>query len=356
MTAGDRNALTDVPGIRVGHATRIGEGALTGTTVVLVPPGSVCAVDVRGGAPSTRDTAALDPRYGVRHPRAIVLTGGSSYGLSTAHGVLDWLAQQTGEEPLVPAAALFDLGRGGDFHAHPGPGIGVEAVLAAFSSGEHAAVAQGNVGAGTGAVNAEMKGGLGTASVVLPDRTVVAALVAMNAQGSSINPRDGLPYGHLAGASSRMQGDEIVPWQEFPLTPLGPDELLAGRERLEETVRSRLSRKPMNTVIGVIATNAALTHAQAHRLAGAAQDGLALAIQPAHCLGDGDTIFAVSTGASLVSDDSRVDGVLAAATGVTARALVHAVLAAESVTTPWGHITAYRELYPRALGVPHRGT
>jgi putative pantetheine hydrolase len=338
MTAGPLNALTDVPGIRVGHATRIGDGALTGTTCVLVPPASVCAVDGRGGAPSTRETAALDPRYGVRHPDAIVLTGGSSYGLSTAHGVLDRLARESEVEPLVPAAALFDLGRGGEFHAHPGPSVGVEALLAALSSDGH--VAQGNVGAGTGAVTAEMKGGLGTASVALPGGIVVAALVAMNAHGSAVDPRDGLPYGHVMGEP-----------REFALTPPDAAGLLAGRAQLEETALSRTTRKPLNTVIGVIATNAVLTHAQAYRLAGAAQDGLPLAIQPSHCLGDGDTIFGVATGSA--PSIPELSAILAAATAATARAVVHGVLAAESVTTPWGHIAAYRELYPGAHQVPN---
>jgi L-aminopeptidase/D-esterase-like protein len=345
MTAGDRNALTDVPGIRVGNATKIGGGALTGTTVVLMPPGSVCAVDVRGGAPATRDTAALDPRYGVRHPDAIVLSGGSSYGLSAAHGVFDQLARLSTEEPLVPAAALFDLGRGGEFHAHPGAETGVAALLDAQSSGEHAAVEQGNVGAGTGAVTAEMKGGVGTASMMLSGGIVVAALVAMNARGAAINPADGLPYAHAAGVSSRMRGGEVVDWQEFPLNPSDGEELSAARELLAETVRTRPSRKPLNTVIGVIATNAVLTHAQACQLAAAAQDGLAVAIHPSHCLGDGDTIFALATGAS---KGAGADAVIGTATEVTARALVHAVLAAESVTTPWGHIASYREVYPGA--------
>jgi putative pantetheine hydrolase len=327
-----------VPGIRVGHATRIGEGALTGTTCVVVPPGSVCAVDGRGGAPSTRETAALDPRYGVRHPDAIVLTGGSSYGLSTAHGVMDRLARESEAEPLVPAAALFDLGRGGEFHAHPGPSVGVEALLAALSSDGR--VAQGNVGAGTGAITAEMKGGLGTASVVLPGAIVVAALVAMNAHGSAIDPRDGLPYGHAMGEP-----------QEFPLTPPDAAGLLAGRALLEETALGRTNRKPLNTVIGVIATNAVLTHAETYRLAGAAQDGLPLAIRPSHCLGDGDTIFGVSTGSTPGTPD--LAAILAAATTATARAVVHGVLAAESVTTPWGHIAAYRELYPGACRLPN---
>ena len=343
MTAGDHNALTDVPGFRVGHATKIGGGALSGTTVVLVPPCSVCAVDVRGGAPATRDTAALDVRYGVRHPDAIVLSGGSSYGLSAAHGVFAELSRLSTSEPLVPAAALFDLGRGGEFHAHPGAETGVEALLNARSSGHD--VEQGNVGAGTGALTAEMKGGLGTASVVLPGGIVVAALVAMNARGAAIDPADGLPYALSYGESSRMRDGEVVDWQEFELSPSNDDELASARQRLDATVRTRASRKPLNTVIGVIATNAVLTHAEAYQLAGAAQDGLGVAIRPSHCLGDGDTIFGVSTGAIPGADAGNV---LVSAVGVTARALVHAVLAAESVTTPWGHLASYREIYPGA--------
>jgi L-aminopeptidase/D-esterase-like protein len=343
MTAGDHNALTDVPGLRVGNATRIGNGALSGTTVVLVPSGSVCAVDVRGGAPATRDTAALDVRYGVRHPDAIVLSGGSSYGLSAAHGVFAELSRTSTSEPFVPAAALFDLGRGGEFHAHPGVETGVEALANARSSGPR--VEQGNVGAGTGAVTAEMKGGLGTASVVLPGGVVVAALVAMNARGAAIDPADGLPYALSHGESSRLRDGDVVDWQEFALTASDADELASARERLDATVRTRPSRKPLNTVIGVIATNAVLTHAQAYQLAGAAQDGLGVAIRPSHCLGDGDTIFGLSTGAV---PGAEVTDILAAAVGVTARALVQAVLVAESVTTPWGHIASYREIYPAA--------
>jgi hypothetical protein len=159
--AGELNSITDITGIRVGHATRRGEGALTGTTVILLPPGSVTSVDVRGGAPATRDTAALDPVYGNRNADVFVLTGGSAYGLSAAHGVLTWLSEQDSrfdELSVIPAAAVFDLGRGGAFHAHPGPEVGAEAAQAAAASGEHSPVAQGNVGAGTGAVNAEIKG------------------------------------------------------------------------------------------------------------------------------------------------------------------------------------------------------
>ncbi len=355
-TAGLCNALTDVAGIRVGHATRIGAGALTGTTVILVPPGSISTVYVLGGAPSTRETAALDLRYEQREVDGIVLTGGSSYGLATAHGALSFLADNGAihtapdRAPLVPAAALFDLGRGGDFHAHPAARIGAEAAGAALASAEHSPVAQGNVGAGTGAVNAELKGGLGTASVLLPDGVVVAALAAINAHGPSIDPNTGLPYAYDSGVSARASGAQARRWQEFPLDRPSAAEVSQGRERLAETVRGRVRVNPMNTVIGIVATNARLSRAQTFRLSGAAHDGLALAVRPAHCLADGDTVFAVATGQlPAPTDDRQAAGIIGAGARVFSRALVHGILAARSVTTPWGHIAAYHELYPSAV-------
>jgi putative pantetheine hydrolase len=327
-TAGARNAITDVPGIRVGHATRVDGGALTGTTVLLLPPATTATVDVRGGAPATRETTALDPRYGGREIPAIVLTGGSSYGLSTADGVQKWLG---GPNPLVPAAALFDLGRGGDFGRRPDAALAVEAAEAASTT-----VAQGNVGAGTGAVNAGLKGGIGTASVVLPGGVVVAAIAALNAVGPSVDLITGLPHGHATGVSHRLRDGEVVAWQEFP--DFAGDDLAAARERLPG-----IAGNPLNTVIGVVATNARLDAGRLFRLANAAQDGLALAVRPAHGLYDGDTVFAATTGTA----DARAEDVIAAATEVFARALVHGLLAAE----PVGHFTAYRELYPKtALG------
>lgn len=311
-----RNSITDVPGVLVGHATRIGDGALTGTTAVLFPTGTLSTVDVRGGAPATRDTAALDPRYGGREVRGIVLTGGSAYGLAAADGA----ARELGS--FVPAAALFDLGRGGDFHARPGPEEGAEAVRNAGVE-----VAQGNVGAGTGAVNATVKGGLGTASVELPGGVVVGAIAALNAVGPSVDPDTGLPFAtHLGrpGEFPAYQGDDL------------------------DAARITGHAPPFNTVIGVIATNARLPHL--FGLAEAAHDGLALAVRPAHGLTDGDTAFAASTG----THDSDTGEVLTAAREVFARALVHGLLRAESVTTPRVHLAAYRELYPRTAAT-YRG-
>ncbi|MDS0135811.1 MULTISPECIES: P1 family peptidase [unclassified Amycolatopsis] len=337
-TAGEHNALTDVPGLRVGHATRIGDGALTGTTVVVPPPGAVVSVDVRGGGPATRDTAALDPRHPAPAVGAITLTGGSAFGLAAAGGVLGWLAEHRPEATsVVPVAALFDLGRGGDFHARPHAELGAEAVRAATGG----PVAQGNVGAGTGAVSAEMKGGVGTASAILPDGTVVAALAVLNSHHPAVDPSSGLPYGCALGATSR-QGRA---WREFSLNALDEAARAAARERLAASTRDRDTRTPLNTVIGVVATSASLDPGAAYCLAGAGQDGLAVAVRPAHGIADGDTVFAVATGTSATG---ATPALFAAASNAFARAIAHAVLAAESVTTGWGHIAAYRELYPEA--------
>ncbi|MFD7660538.1 P1 family peptidase, partial [Actinosynnema sp. NPDC059797] len=196
-----RNAITDVPGVLVGHATRIGGGALTGVTAVLFPPGALVSVDVRGGGPATRDTAALDPRHGGREVRGVLLTGGSAYGLSAADGAERELGG------VVPAAALFDLGRGGDFDARPGAAEGAEAVRNAGRE-----VAQGNVGAGTGALNAAVKGGLGTASAVLPGGVVVGAVAALNAVGPSVDVTTGLPFAARLGVPGEFPepgGDDL---------------------------------------------------------------------------------------------------------------------------------------------------
>jgi putative pantetheine hydrolase len=347
---GRRNAITDVPGVRVGHATRVGDGFLTGTTVVLLPPsGATAAVDVAGGGPATRDTAALDLRSGGANAHAVVLTGGSAYGLAAAGGVLEWLAadgrgaQPVGEAPeillpLVPAAALFDLGRGGVFAARPDAAVGREAVRAAANSPAFAPVAQGCVGAGTGAVTAGMKGGIGTASTVLAGGTVVGALVAVNAHGSTLDPASGLPRAFHVGAEG-----------EFPLTTPSGAEHAAAQHLLAESGRAPTGLELPNTVIGVLATDAPLDPAAVHRLAVAGQRGMARAVSPVHTRTDVDTIFALSvagTGAGAARDP--VPAVLAAAEDAFARAIVHAVLRAVSVVTPFGRLVSYRELYPRA--------
>ncbi|MFI0788586.1 P1 family peptidase [Streptomyces lydicus] len=364
--AGPRDALTDVPGLRVGHAQRTGHGRLTGTTVVLAPEGgAVAAVDVRGGGPGTRETDALDHRNLVQRIEAVVLTGGSAFGLDAASGVVGWLEDagrgfRVGPDPaqvvpVVPAAALFDLGRGGDWRARPDAALGRAAVEAAAAGAPGAPVGEGNTGAGTGAVAGGLKGGIGTASAVLPSGVTVAALAAVNAAGSPIDPDTGVLYGRT------VRG---------PGTPPPADVHAAAQRRLaaaRETSRARAAASvhpPLNTTLAVVATDAALTRARAHKLAGTAHDGLARALRPVHLLSDGDTVFALSTGARpLLSEEPPADPafgvhaeagalneILAAGADVLARAVVRAVLAAETVDGPGGLFPSYRELYGAAAG------
>ncbi|NGO85310.1 peptidase S58 DmpA [Streptomyces sp. 196(2019)] len=347
-----RDALTDVAGIRVGHAEVAGAGALSGTTVVLAPEGgAVAAVDVRGGGPGTRETDALDPRNLVQRVDAVVLTGGSAYGLDAASGVVAWLEEQgrgvrVGAEPgqvvpVVPAAALFDLGRGGAWRARPDASTGRSAVEAA-ASGPGAAVAEGSVGAGTGAVAGQLKGGIGTASVRLPSGVTVAALVAVNAAGSVLDPRTGVLYGEYGAG-------------EPPAFPAAATHAAAVR-RLEQareaTEAAAGGVPPFNTTIAVVATDAALVRAQAQKLAGTAHDGMARAVRPVHLLTDGDTVFALATGRVAVESENpaAVNEILAAGADVLARAIVKAVRAARSVQGPGGTFLAYTDLYGPGAG------
>ncbi|MBZ3910109.1 P1 family peptidase [Streptomyces acidiscabies] len=336
------DALTDVAGIRVGHATRVGGGWLTGTTVVLAPEGgAVGAVDVRGGGPGTKETDALDPRNVVRRVEAVVLTGGSAYGLDSASGVMGWLEERgrgvrVGPEvghvvPVVPAACVFDLGRGGDFRARPDAGMGRAAVEAAAVSGVGAPVVEGCVGAGTGAVAGVLKGGVGTAGVRLPSGGTVGALVVLNAAGSVVEPGTGALYGELV---------------------LGRGEL--PEARVHEAARVRMAEcaaayapPPLNTTLAVVATDLALSKAQAQKLAGVSHDGIARAVRPVHLLNDGDTVFALATGARALDegDPLALNEVLEAGADAVTRAIVRAARAAESVEGVGGVWPSYRELY-----------
>ncbi|MGC5535601.1 P1 family peptidase [Streptomyces sp. SR-10] len=342
------DALTDVAGIRVGHAEVAGAGALSGTTVVLAPEGgAVAAVDVRGGGPGTRETDALDPRNLVQRVDAVVLTGGSAYGLDAASGVMAWLEEQgrgvrvgsgpTQVVPVVPAAALFDLGRGGDWRARPDASTGRAAVEAAAATGPGEPVAEGGVGAGTGAVAGQLKGGIGTASVHLGSGVTVAALVAVNAAGSVVDPRTGVLFGEYgAGEPSAHPSAEVHAAAERRL----------ARER-EATEAAGGGAPPFNTTIAVVATDADLTRAQAQKLAGTAHDGLARAVRPVHLLTDGDTVFTLATGQARVppGDPAAVNEILAAGADVLARAIVKAVRAARSTEGPGGRLLSYTELY-----------
>ncbi len=341
MTA---DALTDVAGLRVGHATRAGDGWLTGTTVVLAPEGgAVAAVDVRGGGPGTKETDALDPRNLVQRAEAVVLTGGSAYGLDAASGVMAWLEERgrgvrVGPDPahvvpVVPAACVFDLGRGGEFRARPDAATGRAAVEAAAAAEPGAPVPQGCVGAGTGAVVGLVKGGIGTASTVLESGITVAALVVANAAGSAMDPETGVLYGELFQGRVRYPEAEVHE---------------AALRRLAESA-ARNAPPPLNTTLAVVATDAGLSKAQAQKLAGTAHDGIARAVRPVHLLSDGDTVFTLATdGRPLdAADPLALNDVLAAGADMVTRAIVRAVRAAEPVDGPGGAWPSYGELYGR---------
>ncbi len=343
MRPGPHNALTDVAGLRVGHARA--PGALSGTTVVLAPPGgAVAGVDVRGAAPGTRETDVLDPRATVQRVHAVVLSGGSAFGLAAADGVLARLAAAGvgfavpgAVVPIVPSAVLFDLGRGGpadDPALRPTAATGAAAADAA-SGGP---VAQGVVGAGCGAVVGGLKGGIGTASIVLDgeqgadgtDGVVVAALAAVNAAGSAVDP----DTGGLLGARLGLPG-------EFTPPAVGDAAHAALRAAAGGPLRPRLGTA---TTLVVVATDATLDKAGCARLAAMGHDGLARALSPAHTAVDGDTVFALATGTRPAPDLPGLVALQGAAADVVSRAVVHAVLAAETVATPAGTWRAYRDV------------
>lgn len=366
-TAGIRpgldNAITDVPGIRVGHASRVGEGWLTGVSVVAAPGGARAAVDVRGGGAATRETAALDPTGVVERIHAIALTGGSAYGLESSAGVMAALQDRglgfrVGTDrravvPIVPAAAIFDLGRGGDFDRHPDAALGRAAADAALDDADPRGAGraiQGSVGAGVGAITGEMRGGVGTASALLPGGAVVAALVVVNADGTTVDPRTGVPWG--AFAELPLAGGQ----GEFGTREPTLEEHEGALARLGLEASRRPALRPLNTTIAVVATDADLSRAELARLASASHDGMARAVRPVHTLGDGDVVFALSTGGTplpapapgLHAEHRHADSVnqvLTAGADVLTRAIVHAVLSVASVQTPAGYLPSYRELY-----------
>jgi L-aminopeptidase/D-esterase-like protein len=233
--------------------------------------------------------------------------------------------------PVVPAACIFDLGRGGDFRARPDAAVGRAAVEAAAASEPGAAVAEGCVGAGTGAAIGSLKGGVGTASTVLDSGITVGALVVCNAAGSAVEPVTGVLYGELTEGRTDRPAREVHE---------------AAQRRLAEAA-ARLPRPPLNTTVAVVATDAGLTKAQAQKLAGVAHDGLARAVRPVHLLHDGDTVFALATGARPLAstDPLALNEVLMAGADLLTRAIVRAVRAAEPVDGPGGAWPSYTELY-----------
>ncbi len=351
-------ALTDVPGVRVGHAGRVGGGWLSGVSVVLPPAGSVGAVDVRGGGPGTHETDALDPTTLVPTVDAVCLTGGSAYGLAAAGGVLRWCEQaglgfaagpaqdpRSVLVPIVPAAAVFDLGRGGDPRARPGDALGyaaAEVAGAGIEGGELPRGQRGATGAGTGALLAggRLSGGVGSASVRLPGGVIVGALVVANAAGSPVDP-----------ASGALLGTAFVP----PGLPRPGVPLAAQARRLAELLATPAQPPAANTTLAVVATNVALDPARARRTATAAHDGLARALAPAHTLLDGDTVFVLSTGAlELPATGPGPAGVAAlvalqaAAADAVLLAVLDAVLSARAARTPVLDVPGYLDLCPSA--------
>lgn len=347
MRIGATNSLHDVAGLRVGHADRSDEGWLTGTTLVLAPAGGATSgVDVRGGGPGTRETDLLDPRNMVERVHAIVLTGGSAYGLASADGVMHALEADgigfpvgDGLVPIVPAAVIFDLGRGGDFAARPDATFGADAYAAALAADPTAPVATGCVGAGTGAKAGGLKGGVGSASAVLDDGTTVAALAVVNAAGSAVDPSTGELYAARFGLEGEFAS----------LLRPAPAELEEARARGDESAQFPTSYA-MATTIGVVATDVSLTKAQCQKLAGIAHDGMARAISPVHTMFDGDTVFALATGDRNPPDPIGFHDVLMAASDAFTRAIGHALLDATStMTASHGLLRCYWDAFPSAV-------
>jgi len=286
--AADNMTLTAVDGIKVGHMT-LSERP-TGCTAILFKDGTTGGVDVRGGAPGTRETDLLNPVNNVQIVNAVVLSGGSAFGLDAASGVMKWLDERNigypvgaaGVVPIVPAAILFDLGFGGSAKIRPGADCGYRAADAA-SEGP---VQEGNVGAGAGATvgksgggrggagGGPMKAGIGSAALKLPNGLVVAAIVAVNAVGDIVDPWTGQVVAGARGADGKLLDARL---------------LVRGGGNRE-------GRAGENTTIGLVATNAKLTKVQAQKMAQMAHDGYARAISPVHTPGDGDTIFSAATG------------------------------------------------------------
>ena len=322
MTSSRSSSITDVPGVEVGNAQN--DSALTGCTVILVRKGAVGGVDVRGSAPGTRETDLLDPINLVNKVHAIVLAGGSAFGLDAASGVMRYVEEQkigfnagVAKVPIVPAAIIFDLGIG-DAHVRPDAEMGYQACLAASKR----APAEGNTGAGTGATVGKlfgpalsMKSGLGTASIRAAG-IIVGAIVVVNAFGDVVDPANG---SIVAGLRSGRVGPLRVGGRE----PFA-DTVEMMKKSLGRTILGMSTRT--NTVIGVVATNAKMTKVEATKVAQMAHDGVARAIRPAHTMLDGDTIFALSTG----REKANLTLIGALAADAVSQAILRAVRMAKS--------------------------
>ena len=313
-----RPGLTAVEGVRVGHHTLTERP--TGCTVILVENGATGGVAVRGSAPGTRETDLLDPSNLVEQVHAIVFSGGSAFGLDAASGVMRYLEERKvgfpfggAYVPIVPAAVLFDLPVGGKPLVRPDASCG----YAAAKDATNGPIAEGSVGAGAGATvgkfggsgGSAMKGGIGTASITLPNGLTVAALVALNAAGDIVDPSTG----------QIVAGKRTADGKAF-----------ADARKLLRTGTTVVAERPgENTTLGLIATNARLTKAQARKIAEMAHDGFARAIVPAHTMNDGDTIFAIGTGS--FTGDANVTTIGSLGAEVMADAILRAVREATSL-------------------------
>jgi L-aminopeptidase/D-esterase-like protein len=333
---GPADALTDIAGLRVGHYTD--PTAASGVTVIVAPDGAVGAVDVRGAAPGTRETDLLQPENLVDRVQAVALCGGSVYGLAAVDGVVRWLGdhgwgfplEEGRVAPIVPAAVLYDLGRGESFIPPISPRWGRAACQAASESPPE----MGCAGAGTGARCGELKGGLGTASQALPGGIHVGALAVVNAYGSVVNPASGTLW------EARMG--------------LGPefDPLSARRVILPPAPAPQADALPQgggNTTLAVVATDAVLDKAQALKVAQMAHDGLARAIRPAHTMFDGDTIFCLASGRrALPITPGFFSGATARALSEVGQSaadcLVRAILKGVLAATSMAGLTAFTDL------------
>ena len=310
------HTITAVPGIKVGHHTLTERP--TGCTVLIAEAGATAGVDVRGSAPATRETDLLSPVDIVQQIHAVVLSGGSAFGLDSATGVMKYLEEKqigfpfgSAHIPIVPGASLFDLNVG-DARVRPTADCGYRAAQAATD----APVAEGNVGAGAGATVGKtagagraMKGGIGSAAIVMPDGLIVAAIVAVNAAGDVIDPATGKVVAGVRTPDGKGLADARVL-------------LRAGGPR-------RPGGAGQNTTLGILATNATLTKTQATRVAQMAHDGFARAISPSHTPNDGDAIFALATGRQPGEADMGTIGALAAE--VMADAIIRAATQATGI-------------------------
>jgi L-aminopeptidase/D-esterase-like protein len=323
-----------IEGFEIGHHTADGEGWLTGTTVVLARDGAVGGVDVRGGGPGTRETDLLHPTTAIDRVHAVVLTGGSAYGLAAANGVMASLEAAgigwpVGPEPhqvvpIVPAAVIFDLGRGGAFGNRPTTDFG-RAALAAVTTEQPVS---GSVGAGTGAVCGGIKGGFGYAEKDLESGVWVAAAVVVNAAGSPVDL-----------ATGRLWADRM----QLLATPSDPE-----REVLATAITR--AQRTAATTIGVVMTDAILTKAQATKIAAVAHDGMARAIRPVHSMFDGDTVFCLASSHRLLAEDQiqtvfAFNALLAAAADVFADACLAGIVSAAGR----GSWSSYTELAPSVV-------